>query len=83
MISEIFNRCDEVRKKSMKVLIHSFIDNNIPLIIETLNNNFLDFKKFFFMFMKALNYLNANSKTYMLILNMFKKVASALVDINA
>lgn len=67
----------------MKVLLQSFIDNNIPLIIDTLNNNFLDFKKFFFMFMKALNYLGNASKAYMLILNLFSKVASSLVEIDA
>lgn len=67
----------------MKVLLQSFIDNNIPLIIDTLNNNFLDFKKFFFMFTKALNYLSQTSKTHMLILNLFRKVATALVETDA
>ncbi|KAL4471200.1 hypothetical protein ABPG72_007567 [Tetrahymena utriculariae] len=83
LIVEIFNRCDEVRKKSMKVLLQSFIDNNIPLIIDTLNNNFLDFKKFFFMFIKPLNYLSNTSKTFIYILSLFRKVASALVESDA
>jgi hypothetical protein len=80
LLVEIFNRCEEVRKRTMKTLLTSFIDNNIPLIIDTLNNNFLDFKKFFTMFIKPLNILGTHSKTYSLIISLFSSVASALVE---
>ena len=58
------------------------MDNNLPLIIETLNNNFLDFKKFFSMFIIPLKYFNYTEEEYILILILFKKVSKELIEID-
>lgn len=47
-----------------------------------LNNNFIDFKKFFFLFLKPLEVCPVGTSTYTYTLTLFKKVATPLCDID-
>lgn len=84
IISEIFNRCEDVSKKTMKTFLLFFVEKQcFQDIYENLNNNFLDFKKFFHMFLHAMEYLKHTSKTLMHIYNLIKMVAAQLVQLDA
>lgn len=83
LVADFFSRCEEVRKRSLRTLVESFNENNLDLIVETVNNNFLDFKKFFLMFLKPLTCIKVGSKTTIAILSLFKRTANALVEADA
>lgn len=80
IIYELFQRCDEIPDSVLNTFLQFFSENCLKLIIEMLNNNFIDFKKFFGMFYKPLNYFDQTNKTYMYIVSLFKKVGSHLVQ---
>eukprot|EP00825_Cyclidium_porcatum_P051511 TRINITY_DN949_c0_g1_i1.p1 TRINITY_DN949_c0_g1~~TRINITY_DN949_c0_g1_i1.p1 ORF type:complete len:805 (-),score=152.08 TRINITY_DN949_c0_g1_i1:109-2523(-) len=82
IIFEIFSRCDEINDQVLNTFLIYFQESSLKLIIEMLNNNFLDFKKFFGIFFKSLNYFDKSHKTFENILNLFKKVGANLVQID-
>jgi hypothetical protein len=51
------------------------------LIIESLNNNFIDFKRFFTVFIRPLEVLKPTSKTFILILELLKNVGIKLIEL--
>ena len=76
ILQEIFRRCDELDPKgnkklspeSIKRIIEQFKKSTeMNLIIDNINNNFMDFKKFFSLFIKPLRTYDKESETYKLI----------------
>ena len=64
LLLEIFQHCELVKKKTMKTLLFFFQEpQQISQTIEMLDNNFIDFKKYFYMFLKPLAFLKQKSKT--------------------
>ena len=61
--------------------MNNFLDFNFTMIIESLNNNFIDFKRFFKIFIRPLELRKTSSKVYILILELMKNVGAKLVEL--
>ncbi|CAD8183309.1 unnamed protein product [Paramecium pentaurelia] len=82
VIQQLFLRCDEVQKKSLKLLLTQFIDVHSQLILEQVQSNFIDFKRFFQIFLRPIQVLKPTSKTYQYILELIRFIGSKLVEID-
>ncbi|KRX05819.1 Calponin homology domain [Pseudocohnilembus persalinus] len=86
---QLFNRFDEIKYEKQDdpnvieaFLIHFQSETCIENIVEQLNNNFLDFKKFFHLFLRVLEQSPDNSKQFLYCISLFKQVAQKLCEID-
>ena len=91
VLQEMFKRCDELDPKgnmkltpeTIKRIIEQFRrPTEINMIIDNINNNFIDFQKFFSLFLKPLRIYDKESETFKVITDLINQVAKGLFTIN-
>lgn len=67
----------------MKRILEQFKrSSEVNMIIENINNNFLDFQKFFTLFIKPLKTYDKDSEIYKMITELMVQVAKGLFRLN-
>lgn len=73
----------KVRNQSLKIMLQQFLQaSEISLIVDNIENNFVDFRKFFLMLFEPLRALKPSSKTLQLLLELVREVTDQLVRRN-
>lgn len=87
IVEELFHRSDEVDQKGNTKLSAETLNrileqfrktSELNLIMENINSNFLDYKKFMGLFERPLTFYNKESETFKLLVGLLTTVAKGL-----
>ena len=87
ILAELFNRCDEldiegykkVQTRSLELLLDQFSQpSEVGLAVENIYNNFVDFKKYFSLFLKPLSVYKPEDQVFKSVLQLLDTITSKL-----